>query len=268
MTDFRTCRFALALATALGTVGGAAYASPIVPHRAVYDLELAEAAQGGAIQEMSGRMSIEWADACDGITMTQRFVAETFRLGGDSTVTDVTAGTWEAADASSYRFSIRTRVDGRLTDEVTGRAELNASGGRADFEAGDLDFLVLPTGTALPIQLTVQVIDAAKRGERLMFSTLFDGSGDSGLYDVTSVIDPAGRQVGGTAGDGLLDGVESWPVAMTLFDPASTDVNPDYAVEMRLYANGITTDLVLDYGSFKLRGTLRALEALAQPDCP
>ena len=34
-----------------------------------------------------------------------------------------------------------------------------------------------------------------------------------------------------------------------------------------LYENGVTRDLVMDYGDYKLAGTLKAVEALEQQPC-
>ena len=35
-----------------------------------------------------------------------------------------------------------------------------------------------------------------------------------------------------------------------------------------LYENGVTNDLVMDYGDYALSGSLKTIEPLAEPDCP
>jgi len=50
---------------------------------------------------------------------------------------------------------------------------------------------------------------------------------------------------------------------------ASEDVaaEPEYEQEMRLFANGVVDDLLLDYGDFTLDAELVDLVALPPPQC-
>ena len=60
-----------ALAVALGWVAGAD-AAELSPHRALYEIELATVRGSSDITALSGRMVLEWADACDGWTANQK----------------------------------------------------------------------------------------------------------------------------------------------------------------------------------------------------
>ncbi len=61
---------------------------------------------------------------------------------------------------------------------------------------------------------------------------------------------------------------ESWPVTVSYFPDDKGEALPDYQVSFDLYANGVATGLVLDYGDFSLAGTLSGLEFLEMPACP
>jgi hypothetical protein len=57
-----------------------------------------------------------------------------------------------------------------------------------------------------------------------------------------------------------------WPVTIAYFDPLSEtggESLPEYRIGFKLYDNGITRDLTMDYGDFALSGTLANLEMLA-----
>jgi hypothetical protein len=47
----------------------------------------------------------------------------------------------------------------------------------------------------------------------------------------------------------------------------SGDPAPDYQTSFDLYANGVSGDLIMDYGDFAMRGELAALEILPPPKC-
>ena len=54
-----------------------------------------------------------------------------------------------------------------------------------------------------------------------------------------------------------------WPVTISYFNENSkTDALPVYRMSFKLYENGITRDLTMDYGDFVLTGKLAKLEML------
>ena len=62
-----------------------------------------------------------------------------------------------------------------------------------------------------------------------------------------------------------------WPVTISYFNEnAKSDTLPVYRMSFKLYENGITRDLTMDYGDFVLTGKLTKLELLdkkAAPTC-
>ena len=43
---------------------------------------------------------------------------------------------------------------------------------------------------------------------------------------------------------------------------------PTYQMSFTLYENGVTNDLVMDYGDYALSGSLEEIEPLADQGCP
>ena len=60
---------------------------------------------------------------------------------------------------------------------------------------------------------------------------------------------------------------KSWRVKLAFFPQASKEADPDYEITVRLYANGVVGDMVLEYGNFSLDAKLDKAEALAKPKC-
>ena len=49
--------------------------------------------------------------------------------------------------------------------------------------------------------------------------------------------------------------------------PKGGDLTPSYQIDFRLYANGVSRELLIDYGDFSIHGTLTSLEYLKATEC-
>ena len=59
-----------------------------------------------------------------------------------------------------------------------------------------------------------------------------------------------------------------WPVTIAYYnDKTGTDALPIYRMSFKLYDNGITRDLTMDYGDFVLTGKLAKLDILKPETC-
>ena len=77
--------------------------------------------------------------------------------------------------------------------------------------------------------------------------------------------DPKLEQVAKDKGLGEL---ASWPVSIGYFEAKGGDLTPSYQIDFRLYENGVSRDLLIDYGDFSIHGTLTSLEYLKATECP
>lgn len=255
------------------TVGGASAASAniLVPHRAVYDLELKDASERSGIAGMYGRMVYEFnGSACEGYTVSFRFVTKV-DTGEEVKLTDQQTTTYEDMKNGNFRFLTRSFTDEKLDKEVRGSAHEAKQGLTVDLTSPDKRKVDLAQGL-FPTEHMLDVIDRAKRGETLFESRIFDGSdaGDKTLITTTMI----GKPQKATAGDADADkavavaGKPYWPVTISYFnDNATGDALPIYRMEFKLYENGITRDLTMDYGDFVLTGKLADLEVFKQEKC-
>ena len=75
------------------------------------------------------------------------------------------------------------------------------------------------------------------------------------------------RKLEAAAKDKGLGELASWPVSIGYFEPKGGDLTPSYQIDFRLYDNGVSRELLIDYGDFSIHGTLTALEYLKAPEC-
>ncbi|MBT9370231.1 cell envelope integrity EipB family protein [Rhizobium sp. CSW-27] len=249
-------------------------ARTLIPHRAVYDLKLKDVSERSGIEGMYGRMVYEFTgSACAGYTTHFRFVTRV-DTGEDMRLTDQQTTTFENLKAGSFRFDTKSFTDDKLDRQVTGEASDEATGIKVALAKPDARQVEL-TPAQFPTEHMLEVIDNARKGKRFFEERLFDGSedGDQSLLTTTVI----GKQQMPAADDadagnaGEFAGQPYWPVTIAYYDEdQKTDSVPIYRMSFKLYENGITRDLTMDYGDFVLSGTLSKLEVLGTPasNCP
>jgi len=258
--------------TATSAAAGVEGARALVPHRAVYDLKLKDVSERSGIEGMYGRMVYEFTgSACTGFTTNFRFVTKT-DTGEDQRTTDQQTTTFENADLKEFRFETKSFTDEQLDKQVSGEATNASTGVKVELQKPDPRELDL-TPSQFPTQHMLDVLDNARKGKRFFEARIFDGSEDGDKSMLTSTV--VGKKQTPTADDadagqaGEFSKQAYWPVTIAYFNDGGTaDATPVYRMSFKLYDNGITRDLTMDYGDFVLTGQLAKLEVLDRsPDC-
>ena len=270
MRLLRLACLAIVLSPVLASSAGVAAAVPLAQHRAVYDLKLSEASGSSGITGISGRMVYEIrGSACEGYTVRFRYVTQADTRDA-SQVTDQQTTTFEDADGKSFSFVTKSYTDQNLDKELRGNATRESDGIKIQIDKPETKSVELEP-TQFPTQHLVDLISRAKTGETFYETSIFDGSEDADKAMTTTVI--VGRQSNTSNGDPeakALDGLSGekfWPVDIAYFDEASEggEDTPEYRISFKLYENGLTRDLEMDYGDFVIEGQLVDL-AVFEPD--
>lgn len=258
----------------------------IAPHRALYDLHLADVKNDSGINNAGGQLLFTWGDACDGWTIEQRLdLAFSYTEGGRQRI-QTSLASWEAKTGDSFRFSVRRLVNGQQKEVFEGKAQLARDGsGQALYTQPEAKTVQLKPDTLFPTVHTLQLLrraraatdSGAKDGTAIFTRNVFDGADAEGQNEITAFI---GKPLEITAGDDAklqLANGRGWPMHLAFFAPeVSKDESakaadgsgmPDYEMSMTLMENGVAHDLVIDYGDFTVNATLRAIEPLPAPQC-
>jgi hypothetical protein len=265
---------ALSLSLLLGLSAGPAFAADgLVPHRAVYDVSLAESAMESNLVGVSGRLVYEiTGSACAGYSTTSRFVLEFQQAQGANIVSDLRTATFEDPEAGSFTFSYETYMDDVLTEQSKGEAQRGEGPMVVTITQPAPRSFELPAGTRFPNELTQALVEAANGGERFVGGEYFDGSSaDVDLYQVSTVIAPQAAAPSGAnsaEAESLAD-VRGWHMALAYFDGAGAgDQSPTFTLSGNLYENGVAGDTTYNYGELSVLATLTSYEALPETPCP
>lgn len=245
--------------------------SPLVPHRATYDMKLSVARPNSGIVEVNGRMVLETVEACEGWEIKQRIKLKFLRNDGDEFTTDSSFTSYETKDGLALRFSVRNIQDDEVEEELRGHADLEAPGGkgRASFSLPEARSFELPAGTLFPTTHLALVIRHARDGDKSASYSVFDGARLDGAFQVNAVIGRPPRQSGPPVrGDlGLLRNQPAWGVRFAFFAAGDQGANPEYELALDLLGNGVARSMLLDYGEFAVDARLVQIQALPRPQC-
>lgn len=247
-----------------GMAGSAIAASvTLVPHRAVYDLTLDSADEKSGISGLTGRMVYEFnGSACEGYTTNFRFVTRIDMDEQPQRLTDQQTTTFESGDGKDFRFVNKTFVDQELIKEVRGDATLNEDKTVVALKKPKESRLALPL-TQFPTTHMEELIGKAEAGEKFYQTGLFDASEDADRVVSTTIVVGKEQALKGDEAKvmGPFTDEHSWPVTIAYFDDKEKqDGLPIYRINFKLYRNGITRDLTMDYGDFSMHGKLVKLD--------
>jgi hypothetical protein len=281
-------------------IGAMAYAGPagaveIAAHRALYTMSLAHSKSDSGVTGAHGKMGYQWGETCDGWTVEQRYEL-TINYAESQDVNIVSNFvTWESKDGLHYRFNQKETRNGTVDEEIHGSARLDGpgKGGTVTFEKPQAQTMKLPPGTMFPSTHTIMLIQRAEAGDNFVSRQVFDGATVEGAVLVSAVIgakveptkpdadappnkpDPIASS-GSAAKDppkpdpSLNDPVLQHPgyrIRLAFFPADQNAEKPDYELGMLLLENGISRDMVIDYGDYTIKAKLDKIEPLGKPHC-
>ena len=252
-------------------------AAHLAAHRAVIDLKLVKATSSSSVAELNGRMVFEVnGTPCEGFTVNFRFVTEVRDTKGKTRVTDLRTATFEGGKGENFEFLTQTFVNEALSEKTRGSAAREGDKVVVTLSEPAEKTLDLPGDIVFPTGHLVEMVYRAMVGARFDAVDLYDGSeGGEKIFPTAIAI---GAEATGpddfsnepAADKPFLKGQRRWPVSVGYFNGAAGqdgEQTPVYEMRFLLYENGVSRDLVIDYGEFVLEGKVIELEELDKPSC-
>ena len=247
----------------------------LASHKSVHDLVLERADADSDIKNMRGQLFYDLSGSvCLGYKLSTRINTETISKAGGKTASNVHSESWEDYNGAQFKFSF-SRYDGdKLSESIKGSARRNEGAVLAELDAPKQDAGSFSGDVLFPIQDSVAILKAASVGQSRLEATIYDGSDGLLVYDTTTVIGPSPKKGGNAKLKSVknaetLFGLPSWPVVVSYYNKGQNGIgHPVFAVSFRLYDNGVSDELKLDYGTFVLKGNLSKIEFADPKPCP
>jgi hypothetical protein len=253
----------------------------LASHKALYTVTLTNTRPGSDYLDVSGKMILEFTDACDAWTTSQKSLLRTVTGEGTEALSHSDFAAWESKAGDDYKFSVHQTQDGD-TSEYRGRARRNGPGdaGTAEYTKPEKATYKLPPHFLFQTAQQVKLIDYARKGGHFLSGDMFDGSEGGGSAHFNAVV----LKTPGTdpAAPGLKNPLLDSPrhrVRVAFYPPDGTDdksdgktasdsnEEPEYEMTMTVHDNGVVSDYDYDYQDFSVHGQLQAIQALPRPHC-
>lgn len=253
----------------------------LAPHRAIYDLRLRSAEASANVTDVRGRLVLDFTgSACAGYTYKSRIVTQMTDQDGGTFMMDMRTNTWEDAQGEEFRFE-NTEFNGAQQSTVTaGSASRKDHGGKiaVDFDMPKSGTVEFDRRAMFPTQHSIAILEAAQNGRQLVQADVYDGSEEGRkLYSTTAFIgrplkpDTDGKTVADIDNAARLNALTSWPVSISFYEagkPGKRDEGlPTYELTFRMFSNGVSGDLTINYGDFLIGGKLTRIDFTDASEC-
>jgi hypothetical protein len=251
-------------------------AQTLAAHRAFYALEATKLDAGSGYSSIDGKLAYELTgNVCDGYSVSFRIVNNYVQTEKSPQLIDTQLATWESGDGLEMNFRQKQYLNSNLQSEQ----KLDVKRPKAGSEAKgvmtapkDLEYTV-PGEAVFPSTHLLRLIGDAEKGLNHDVSLVYDGSDDDKTFKAVTFIGKK-REPGSFAPDAsnpetaALKGLASWPMSVSYYSlEKDASDTPVYQSSFNVYENGIATELMLDYGSYALKGHLTKLELLKSGTC-
>jgi hypothetical protein len=286
--NIKTLILAAGLTSAASLFCGPLHALPaaagieLAPHRAIYDLRLRSAEASANVTDLTGRLVLDFhGSACSGYTYKSRLVTQMTDQDGGTFMTDMRTSTWEDGKGEEFRFENMEFSGVQQANVTSGSAKKDKGKKRisVNFEQPQDGSVEFDRRAMFPTQHSIAILEAAQDGKPHVQADVYDGSEEGRkLYSTTTFI---GRPLRPGAGKDAVTGIDnaarlnaltSWPVSISFYDAAAPGKRdeglPTYELAFRLFSNGVSGDLTINYGDFLIGGKLTRIDFTGASNCP
>lgn len=243
----------------------------LVPHKALYSIEMISKRSSSQVLNIQGQMYFALQPTCEAWRTDHRFKLR--YEYADNAPMDITSDftTYEPRDGKGFDFNSRRRRDGELYQELRGSAVREPDGSATVTYAlpEGLTF-TMDKGGLFPMAHTEAMMKMIADGHKTFNATVFDGSDEEGPIEINTIVgkpvDPSLIKVS-TGLDQTLLAPKARKVRMAFFPLADDSESSDYEMDVVLHDNGVISAMTVDYGEFSVSQKLVALEKIDAPEC-
>ncbi len=260
-------------------VQAAGQAVNLAPHRAYYDLEAGRLDGNAGISSISGKLAYEISGStCSGFAVSYR-VANRYTQGEGSApqVTDNQQTSFESGDGLELDLQQKNFVNAKLQTQSRIKVKKPKSGeaGAGEIIAGETTPITTDAKAVFPTEYQRLLSAAAAAGKNRFEALVFEGSdGDKPMRAIAFI---GARKEGGALANETqvvlkdsdnLNQMAYWRVSVSYYSASGRgDDAPLYQATFNMLENGVSTDLLLDYGTYALKGKLNKIELLEKEPC-
>jgi EipB-like len=256
---------------------GFSASATLAAHKAYYTLDVKRIDKASGLSAVSGRLAYEIKGSdCEGYAVNYRIANRFVRNdGSDPQESDYRLTSFETGDGLTLDVQQTQLMNGEAKSKARIKANRTALDGEvsADLSGDQTKSFKVDAKALFPTIFQKHLVDLAESGKPRDDVLVYEGSDGEKLSRVITFI---GAKKSGLELENVSDEATKttfaklayWPVTMSYYPvDAGGDAQPDYQASFNMFENGVSTDLVLDYGTYALTGKLNKIELFKQDQC-
>jgi len=253
-----------------------AHAAELASFRVFYTFLPSRIDQASGTVPIDGALAYEaHGSKCLGYTVDSRMGNHYADEHQGGKLVDLQASTFEAADGADFEVNQTEYVNKEAgePERISVLRDPSANIVTGEIKGAKSSRFTLRPEIVFPTAHEIKLLAAAAKGEIRDTTYVYDGSDGEKFFRAFTFIGKK-REAGTYAPDmsnpqtKALQNLASWPFSIGYYpgeDPKADA--PVFQANFNMYENGITTELVFDYGTYAMKGTLQKLEILPTDPC-
>ena len=248
----------------------------LATYRALYEFEPARVDQAAQSRPIDGRLAYEVAGSeCAGYTIDSRFANRFSDAEQGARTIDLQSSTYESSDGLQLEVTQKQLVNGETADDQRisiARDGLSAAG-KGEIKSNKPKTFSLSPEVLFPTAHQKKLLSLAQAGATRDVTSLYDGSDGDKQYRVVTFIGkrrPRGTYEADAKNPALNDLLQqdSWSFQLGYYplDDGQAEA-PEFQANFNMYENGVSTEMLFDYGSYAMRGKITRLEMTTADKC-
>ncbi|MBL0941215.1 MAG: DUF1849 family protein [Alphaproteobacteria bacterium] len=243
------------------------FSHALVPHHAYYNVALVSANSKSEVIGAEGTMELKMADVCEGWTIEQQ--SETTLSLREAAVEVMSSHyvAWESKGGNQLRFYANRALNGITAENIKGEANFDVDGGEShiEFQKPEVLRVSMAPGTVPPLKHLMRLLNAAKTGHDMVSSDVFDGSSFGNSVHIDTFIAKQKPYCSIKKMKDLKGPV--YPMQLAVYGIEAKEALPNLEIQQNFYPNGVMCSYTVNFGNFKVKGTLQQVDYLPQASC-
>ncbi len=256
--------------------GAGAEAATLAAHRAYYTLDAKRMDPESGLASVSGRLAYEIKGSdCEGYAVSYRMANRFTRGDGtepqesDFRLTSFETGDGLTLDVQESQFA---NAKAEANSRVKARRDTPESAADGELSGDESKTFKVDAKALFPTVFQKKIVDVALSGASRDDSIVFEGTeGDKAQHVITFIgAKKTGYELAGMdeATKAEFAKLAYWPITMSYYPVDATgDAQPTYQSSFLMFENGVSTELLMDYGTYALTGKLSKLDVFKTNAC-
>ncbi len=246
-------------------------------YRALYAFQPSRVEQGAVSQPIDGEIAYEVRGSdCAGYTVDSNFLNRFIDGDSGTRVIDLKSTSFESSDGLQLQVSQSQTVNKQLADQenITVKRTAPGTDAQGNLTGSKKDSFTVKGEMLFPTAHQKKLLAEAAAGVKRDVSLVYDGSDGKKQFRIITFI--GNKREPGTYPKDLanpeaakLQTMASWPFQLGYYPVDNPNAEePEFQATFNMYENGVTTEMLFDYGNYAMKGQLTKLDLVPPEPCP